>query len=291
LKLHNDEGDKIFMTVSIINFFAKDASTKFAQSIKDTGFAIIENHLLEQVVLDQAYKIWHEFFNSTQKNNYQFDQKNLSGFTSKARSEIAKGYKAKDVKEFYSFQPTTLCPPKPQIITHGIFQMAVTMALMMLQWLEQNPPDKALQDVSLTDMVNNSFRTILRVAHYPALTGAEPASAVRSAAHEDINFLAIHPAATAGGLQLLHKNGSWIEIPPDPNLMVVSIGDMLAECSRGFYQATTHRVINPTRDIENTSRLAMCLYLHPRDDVRLSDRYTAGSYLTERCNEIGLTTK
>jgi hypothetical protein len=32
----------------------------------------------------------------------------------------------------------------------------------------------------------------------------------------------------------------------------------------------------------------MPLFLHPRDEVVLSDRYTAGQYLDERLKEIGL---
>jgi isopenicillin N synthase-like dioxygenase len=279
------------MNIQTINFFDKDAPVKFAQSIKDAGFAVVENHLVEQIVLGHAYQAWHEFFISAQKTHYKFSQKKLSGFTPQTRSEIAKGNKIKDVKEFYSFRPAIHCPSQLKLITYGIFHTTSTMATMMLQWLEQNPPDEQLKNVVLTDMIKDSSRTLLRVVHYPALTGDEPKEAVRAAAHEDINFLAVHPAATSGGLQLLHKNGTWITIPQDPNLLVISVGDMLAECSNGLYQATKHRVINPVGDIENTSRLAMCLYLHPRDEIHLSERYTAGSYLVERCREIGLIDK
>ncbi len=33
---------------------------------------------------------------------------------------------------------------------------------------------------------------------------------------------------------------------------------------------------------------SMPLFQHPRDEVKLSEEYTAGSYLEERLNEIGL---
>ena len=43
--------------------------------------------------------------------------------------------------------------------------------------------------------------------------------------------------------------------------------------------------------IKNKSRYSMPLFLHPRDDVILSEKYTAGSYLKERIKEIGLRSK
>ena len=63
---------------------------------------------------------------------------------------------------------------------------------------------------------------------------------------------------------------------------------MLKEVSGGYYPSTTHRVVNPSSDINNNSRYSMPLFLHPRDEVKLSNRYTASSYLKERLLEIGL---
>ena len=63
---------------------------------------------------------------------------------------------------------------------------------------------------------------------------------------------------------------------------------MLQELSKGYFPSTTHRVINPSNKIKNESRYSMPLFLHPRDEVVLSDRYTARQYLNERLKEIGL---
>ena len=63
---------------------------------------------------------------------------------------------------------------------------------------------------------------------------------------------------------------------------------MLQEASGGYYPSTTHQIINPGNTISNVSRYSMPLFLHPRDDVQLSDGYTAREYLDERLEEIGL---
>ena len=64
---------------------------------------------------------------------------------------------------------------------------------------------------------------------------------------------------------------------------------MLQECTQGYYPSTTHRVVNPTGEEAKKPRLSMPLFLHPRDDVRLSTRHTAHSYRWERYKELGLT--
>jgi isopenicillin N synthase-like dioxygenase len=57
---------------------------------------------------------------------------------------------------------------------------------------------------------------------------------------------------------------------------------MLREASAGYYPSTTHQVVNPDTDFENVSRLSIPYFLTPKLDIRLSARYTAGSYLAER---------
>ena len=70
--------------------------------------------------------------------------------------------------------------------------------------------------------------------------------------------------------------------------LIVNTGDMLKECSEGYFPSTTHRVINPIGDGRYLSRYTMPIFLHPRDEVILSERYTSRSFLDERLKEIGL---
>ena len=95
-------------------------------------------------------------------------------------------------------------------------------------------------------------------------------------------------AGTRPGLEAQDKNGNWHKISTDPGTIIVNVGDMLKEASGGYYPSTTHRVVNPSKNVNNDSRYSMPLFLHPRDDVQLSENYTAASYLRERLLEIGL---
>jgi isopenicillin N synthase-like dioxygenase len=55
-----------------------------------------------------------------------------------------------------------------------------------------------------------------------------------------------------------------------------------------YFKSTTHRVVNPTGAAATESRFSMPLFLHARKEVRMSDKYTAGEYLTQRLKEIGI---
>jgi len=140
----------------------------------------------------------------------------------------------------------------------------------------------------LPEMIDSSPNNLLRIIHYPSLKGDEDKSALRGAAHEDINLITLLVSGTEPGLQVQNNNGKWQSITCDPGSIAVNTGDMLREVSKGYFPSTTHKVINPKKVDANISRYSMPLFLHPKSTVRLSEKYIAGEYLNERLKEIGL---
>jgi isopenicillin N synthase-like dioxygenase len=63
---------------------------------------------------------------------------------------------------------------------------------------------------------------------------------------------------------------------------------MLQEASQGYFPSTSHRVVNPTGENATKSRISLPLFLHPRNEVVLSDKHTHESYLLERLRELGV---
>jgi isopenicillin N synthase-like dioxygenase len=84
------------------------------------------------------------------------------------------------------------------------------------------------------------------------------------------------------------QNDEWIDVPCDFGNMIINIGDMLQEASGGYFPSTTHRVINPSGARQEKSRISLPLFLHPKPEVVLSDKYTANEYLMERLRELGV---
>ena len=156
--------------------------------------------------------------------------------------------------------------------------------------LVENTPEeiRRIFSIPLKEMTINSPRNLLRVIHYPPLRETDNPEEVRAAAHEDINLLTVLCSATAPGLQAQDLEGNWHEVPCDSGMLAVNTGDMLQMASGGYFPSTTHRVINPPGEDKHLSRMSMPLFLHPHDYIQLSDTHTAGDYLTERLEEIGL---
>jgi isopenicillin N synthase-like dioxygenase len=143
--------------------------------------------------------------------------------------------------------------------------------------------------------------SILRAIHYPPIQG-DPQSALRAEQHEDINLITLLVGASADGLEVLSRQDEWVPVTALPGQIVVNVGDMLQRLTNDVLRSTTHRVVNPPRELWSTSRYSIPFFLHPRSEMKLDclpqcvnfdnprkyDNITAGEYLDERLVEIGL---
>jgi isopenicillin N synthase-like dioxygenase len=281
--------------LAIVDYRAADAPERFCASLRETGFAALVHTPLEPALIRQVSEEWLAFFDSPAKQAYAYDPQRQDGWFAPEVSETAKGHSRKDLKEFFHLYPWGRCPVEVSDAARRHAVQAEALAATLLGWVEQHsPPDvRAGYSEPLSGMVRGSDQTLLRILRYPPLRGDEPADALRAAPHEDINLLTVLPAAEEPGLQVRRLDGRWLAVPcaadaPDAGLVVINTGDMLQEASGGHYPSTTHRVVNPSGEAGRRSRVSMPLFLHPRPEVRLSARHTAGSYLLERLRELGL---
>jgi len=276
--------------LSVVDFKAENAAQEFVESLHETGFGVLKNHPIQKELLESIYENWAGFFASKDKESFHFNVETQDGFFPSSVSETAKGFKVKDIKEYFHYYPWGQCPAELKQQLQEYYEKANDVAQTLLNWVEKYSPADVSEKYStaLSKMVENSQRTLLRVLHYPPFQGDEEPGAIRAAAHEDINLLTVLPAANAGGLQVKLKDGSWFDVPGDFGCIIVNIGDMLQEASGGYFPSTTHRVVNPEGEDISKSRISLPLFLHPLADVVLSERYTADEYLQERLRELGV---
>src|SRR5438132_1860571 len=107
------------MQIQVVDYFDPNSPRQFTQSLKETGFGIIENHPLDQALIDYVYTEWFKFFKlaEEEKAKYAFNPKTFDGFVSSSLSETAKGYDQKDLKEFYHYYPWGSCPENLRQVT------------------------------------------------------------------------------------------------------------------------------------------------------------------------------
>ncbi|MCF7354611.1 2OG-Fe(II) oxygenase family protein [Vibrio sp. CK2-1] len=278
------------MKLETVDYLADNAAELFVKSLRETGFGVLKNHPIPKELVESIYENWQQFFLSEQKHDFHFNADTQDGYFPPSVSEMAKGHSVKDIKEYFHVYPWGQIPEplKAQILDY--YQRADSFAQQLLGWVEEYAPQEVQEkfSIALSEMIKDSDKTLLRILHYPPMTGNEEPGAIRAAAHEDINLLTILPAANEPGLQVKTLEGEWLDVPCDFGNLIINIGDMLQEASGGYFPSTTHRVINPTGERQEKSRISLPLFLHAKPDVVLSERYTAHSYLMERLRELGL---
>ena len=273
-----------------VDYQSEGASEAFVKSLHETGFGVLKNHPIAEAQVRAIYDNWQAFFDSDRKSDFEYNVGTQDGFFSSKISEVAKDHTVKDIKEYFHYYPWGQCPEDLRDELQAYYSQASSLASELLGWVEAFSPEAVRSGYRepLPNMINNSDQTLLRVLHYPPFDGNEEPGAIRAAAHGDINLLTILPAASEPGLQVLSKTGEWLDVPAEFGNLIVNIGDMLQEASAGYFPSTIHRVINPVGGATKKSRISLPLFLHPRPDVVLSDRYTADSYLNERLRELGV---
>ena len=286
-------------------------------SLKDIGFFALKNHGIPIDLIEQSYAQGDKFFslNAGAKGNYlQPEISHQRGYTAFG-IEHAKDNPAPDLKEFWqtgrSHESTNFTPNYPLNVWPDdkvpefktvIDELYRQMEYLSLKLLSACSSYLGKSEQWLGEMTEQG-NTIMRIIHYPPLGEETPEGAVRSAAHEDINFITLLVTATADGLEVMDHDGSWIKVEGDARYIIVDSGDMLQNLTNGLFKSTTHRVVNPSSKSER--RFSMPMFVHPRNQIDLTPRpefismtggeakyqsITAGDYLHQRLVEIGLAT-
>ncbi len=270
-----------------INFQTKDASTMLVKSLQNLGFAILNNHSINPLLIEEVHTGWQAFFAASidEKNQYQCNKKTLDGYFPFGIEKTSYG-KTQDFKEFFYFYAWGICPENLREKTLLLHHELLDLGNKLLQIIDDSLPEKIKDRLSvpLRKMTTNTQRAVLRILHYPPIpTNKEGVS--RAIEHEDLTLISIVNPIVGSGLQVKDHGGNWHCIPAGINRLVINIGDMLELCSKKFYQATTHRVLNPGGEEANYSRYSNAFFLNPNDEIVLDKEKTAGDLLQTHINK------
>lgn len=277
-------------------------------ALADTGFFALENHGVDRGLIDRAYAAAEDFFSRPEAEKLRYERPELKGQRGFVRfgREKAKDHSTPDLKEFWHVGrdtpegPANLWPDAPADFRPAFTELYAALdrcaaSLLQAVSLYLGEPRRLLPEAA------RGGSTILRIIHYPPIPEGAPAQSMRAAPHEDINLITLLCEATAGGLELLNRQGEWVPIQAVSGQIVVDAGDMLQNLTNGLLRSTTHRVVNPDNSRER--RFSMPFFVHPRPEVPLDPlpscvartggeekypRWTAGEYLLQRLKEIGL---
>lgn len=290
------------------------AST-LGKAFEEVGFVSVKNHGIPDDLINNLYATVKEFFSLSEPEKRSYEIVGLAGqrgYTSFGK-EHAKGSDAPDLKEFFQYGQIIeegVDSPEPYPNNVMVSSPADFNSLFHQAYRAFEVSGSALLSaiaihLGLGETYFNQHidlgNSILRAIHYPPIF-YEPKSAIRAEQHEDINLITLLVGASADGLEILSKEGDWLPVKAGPGEIVVNVGDMLQRLTNDRLKSTTHRVVNPPREMWHSSRYSIPFFLHPRSSMSLAclsscvsdihpklyEDYTAGYYLDERLREIGL---
>ena len=308
-------------SIDLSDFLSGDETKKkqfvadLGKAYEEIGFVALRNHQIPKELIDELYAKNKAFFELSKeiKNKYEIDgMGGQRGYTSFGK-EHAKGMTEGDLKEFWHFgqfveDDEDRKATYPDNVDVTEVSRYLETGKKAYQTFEKTGTEM-LRAIALYlgidefyfDKYVHNGNSILRPIHYPPVTNSNT-KAVRAGAHEDINLITLLVGASADGLQVLTKQNKWVSVTSIQNHIVVNVGDMLQRLTNNKLRSTTHRVINPVKAKQETSRYSVPFFLHPVSempldclketvDVNHPKAYvdiTAGEYLIERLKEIGL---
>jgi isopenicillin N synthase-like dioxygenase len=297
----------------------RDDPERFAQAMGESyerfGFAIVRDHGLDPGVIERAVRATKDFFalpDDVKRRYHIAGGGGQRGYTPFG-VEAAKGADKVDLKEFWhvgrelgeghryrQHMPHNVWPAEIATFREDVYGLYAALDALGLELLE--PITRFL------DLPRDFFRapvrdgnSVLRLLHYPP-TPPQP-EGVRAEAHEDINVITLLLGAEEAGLQLLTREGAWLDVNPPEGALVVNVGDMLQRLTNHRLRSTTHRVVNPAPGRAHLPRYSIPFFLHFAPDFLIEtlpscvtadnpNRYpepiTAQDFLFERLREIRL---
>ncbi len=311
-------------SVDLADFLSDDPKRKekfvneIGKAYEEIGFVALKNHFLSDNLVDELYTEVKSFFELPIETKQKYEIEGLAGqrgYISFGK-EHAKGKKEGDLKEFWHFgqEPsedanlTEEYPENVQVEELENFNKTGMEAYRMLEKtgiyvLRALALYIGLDEFYFDHWASNG-NSILRPIHYPPIQ-EEPKGAVRAGAHGDINLITLLMGASTGGLQVLRKDGEWIDAIPQEDELVINVGDMLERHTNNKLRSTIHRVINPPKEEWGKPRYSIPFFMHPRSEMPLNcleecidedhpkqyEDITAGEFLNQRLIEIGLAKK
>jgi isopenicillin N synthase-like dioxygenase len=258
----------------------ENIADELGRSFSEFGFAVIRDHGIPQDLIDRAEALSKAFFAqpAATKLRYKIPGGGGARGYTPFGTEKAKDAEVHDLKEFWhvgrslpdghplaQYMAPNVWPQEVEGFRETFEALYAAFEQAGLRVLEAIALHLGLDRHFFADTVKDG-NSVMRLLHYPPMTGDNAQGAIRAAAHGDINTITLLLGAEEAGLELLTRQGEWLAVNPPPGALAVNIGDMLDRLTNGRLRSTTHRVVNPHGAAAYRARYSMPFFLHFRPD-------------------------
>jgi isopenicillin N synthase-like dioxygenase len=266
-----------------------------AEACERVGFFAIAGHGVPQPVVDGAWTAARHFFDLPDAAKREAIMPHPGypyGWSPVAGESLAYSLGERlppDLKETFSFGPADITPAPAN-------RDAIEFAWAPNMW-PTRPPGfrasvlayyRAMADLAARlmrlfalglDLPEDFFAptitqaiSALRLLNYPDQDADPEPGQLRAGAHTDYGSLTILLQEQApGGLEVQGVDRVWHPMPAIPGTFVVNLGDLMARWTNDRWRSTLHRVVNPPRDAQGSTRRQSIAFFHqPNWDAEIA---------------------
>lgn len=226
-------------------------------ALSNAGFMYVKNHGIEQSFVDDVFDVTRRFFDlpMEQKMRLHVSKSDvaLRGYIEPFGENTDPG-KTRDLKECFDIGPERAALQGPffgpnqwpegfadfRTLVYGYHEKMVTLSKQLLRGiaLSLDLPETHFESI-MHDPIS-----IQRLLHYPPQNGHADADIIGIGAHTDYGNLTILAQDDVGGLQVMNRDGAWVNGTPIKGTFVINIGDLIQKLTNDIYLANMHRVYN-----------------------------------------------
>jgi len=221
-------------------------------ALRGPGFFAIRGHGVDSGAREAAFRAAHRFFalSDEAKTRWHVDHHPTGlkrGFDPIGWQSLDVG-QPHDLKESFYLGVEAIGPnqwpdealvPGFHVACHGYMRAMNTVARRLMGLFELA---LGLPAGYFDDFMRHPTCTA-RLLHYPPQPADAAPGQIGCGAHTDWGALTLLAQDEAGGLQVQTLDG-WIDVPPNPDVLVVNAGDMMPRWTNDRWRSTPHRVIN-----------------------------------------------
>ena len=284
------------------------------QGCLKSGFLFIKNSNIDDTEIQNISKTFFESAFEGEKQKHKIINDN-HGFVDINVERLDTTVEQQDLKQAFNFHVKSTFidkkKPLPSVFNEEFDKLRKftfdchNLCLELLKHFSlilDLPYDYFVDRHSITDY----HSTTLRLLYYPKISKEFDRtfkSSLRAGKHSDYGTLTLlFQNDSMSGLQILSPDSKqWIDVIPPPNedVILCNIGDLLEFWTGGLFKSTIHRVLKP--EYSTKERLSIAYFLHPNDDCQirsfnnhnhsttikglsLDNIFTAKEYLNQRLN-------
>ena len=237
---------------------------------REIGYLIIENHGIDQNIIDNAWKAAEQFFALSDEQKLKAksaEEGSPRGYVPVEGENLAKTIGDElppDRKETFSSGPLSppvghhgekqgfnffygdnIWPEEPADFQKHWIRYYLAMDQLGARIMEVLAVALKL-DPDFFVPYHTHHISALRTQNYPSLSRKILPGQLRAGAHSDYGSVTIlRPDPFVDGLEVKSPHGGWIKAPVVSDGFIINIGDLLARWTNDRWVSTLHRVVEP----------------------------------------------